>query len=155
MTEDPPMEIKRLALATLVSAATLAATGYVVFGVALPDFYTDFMKAGSATGVARLPMLWWPIALGMLSYGVLIALAVATRPGPVNLATGMMIGALVSFLAWFAADFILYGISNVGNVWGILVDPLLEAVPGALAGGAVAVVVRNERPRRSHAKHAA
>lgn len=38
----------------------------------------------------------------------------------------------------------MYGISNVGNLSGILVDPLLEAVPGALAGGAVAAVLRME-----------
>jgi hypothetical protein len=65
-----------------------------------------------------------------------------------------MIGASVSFLAWFTAEFILYGISNIGNISGILVDPLLEAVPGALAGGAIAAVLRNVRPYRSLATYA-
>jgi hypothetical protein len=155
MTKDKPMNMKRLAVGTLVGAATLSAAGYVIFGLALPDFYRDFMNAGSATGVARQPMLWWAIALGMLSYGLLIALAIETRAGSVSVWMGMMIGASVSFLAWFAADFILYGISNVGNVFGILVDPLLEAVPGAVAGGAITAVLRNARAYRSRARYAA
>jgi hypothetical protein len=34
-----------------------------------------------------------------------------------------------------------YGISNVGNLTSTLVDPLLELVPGALAGGVIAAVL--------------
>jgi hypothetical protein len=149
------MEMKRLAVGALVGAATLSGAGYCIFGVVLPDFYANFMNAGSASGVARQPMLWWAVALGMLSYGLLIALAIETRAGSVSVRAGLMIGASVSFLAWFTADFILYGIANVGNVLGILVDPLLEAVPGALAGGAIAAVLRSVRADRSHARYAA
>jgi hypothetical protein len=35
----------------------------------------------------------------------------------------------------------LYGISNVGNVFGTVVDPFLELVPGALAGGVITIVL--------------
>ena len=49
-------------------------------------------------------------------------------------------GAVVSFLLWFTADFMLYGISNVGNLIGTVTDPLLELVPGAIAGGVIAFV---------------
>jgi hypothetical protein len=149
------MDVKRLAIGTLVSAATLSGAGYIIFGVVLPDFYTNFLNAGSATGVARQPMLSWAIALGMLSYGLLIALAIETRVGSVTVLTGAMIGALVSFLTFFTGDFILYGISHVGNVPGILVDPFLEAVPGAVAGGLVAAVLGRFRERRSHTRQAA
>jgi hypothetical protein len=154
MKEDS-MDVKRLAIETLVSAATLSGAGYIIFGVVLPDFYTNFLNAGSATGVARQPMLLWAIALGMLSYGLLIALAIEARAGSVTVRTGAMIGALVSFLTFFTGDFILYGISNVGNVPGILVDPFLEAVPGAVAGGLVAAVLGHFRERRSHTRQAA
>jgi hypothetical protein len=148
------MDIKRLAIGTLVSAATLSGAGYIIFGVVLPEFYTNFLSAGSATGVARQPMLVWAIALGMLSYGLLIALAVDTRGGSVTVRTGAMIGALVSFLTFVTADFILYGISNVGSVSGIFIDPFLEAVPGAVAGGLVAAVFTHSRERRSDTRRA-
>jgi len=140
---------KRLAIGTFVGAATLAATGYVTFGVAFPNFYTDFLKAGPATDVERQPFLIWAVALGMLSYGALLTLAIGSMSRSLRVGTGMKMGAIVSFLLWFTADFILYGISNVGNVTGILVDPLLEAVPGAVAGGVVALVLGSVQEHRA------
>jgi hypothetical protein len=131
---------KRLVIGTLFGAVTLSAAGYAIFGMALPDFYVDFLKAGSATGVERQPFLLWAVALGMLSYGALMTLVIGSRPGTPRVSTGMKMGAIVSFLLWFTADFMLYGISNVGNLTGTLVDPLLELVPGTIAGGVIAFV---------------
>lgn len=149
------MNIRRLVVGTLVGALTLTAGGYVVFGLTFPQFYTDFMKAGSATGVAREPFLFWPIALAMISYALLMTLMIARSADTSTIQEGIRIGALVSFLLWFTADFMLYGISNVGNLAGIVIDPLLEAVPGALAGAVVAVVLRRTRARRALERHAA
>jgi hypothetical protein len=39
----------------------------------------------------------------------------------------------------------LYGISNVGSFKGTVTDPLLEMVPGAIAGGVIAAVLRTIR----------
>ena len=135
------MNAKGLALGTLVGALALTAAGYVVFGLAFPRFYTDFMNAGSATGVARQPFLIWPAAVAMLSYALLLTLVIATSAHTPSVSGGMRIGALVSFLLWFTADFMLYGISNVGSMVGTFIDPVLEAGPGAVAGGVIAVVL--------------
>jgi hypothetical protein len=139
------MDAKRLALGTFVGALTLSAVGYLIFGVVWPGFFTDFMQAGTATGVARQPPLLWAVAAAMLSYGLLVTLAIASRGAALTIRAGMGIGAVVSFLLWFTADFMLYGISNVGNLKGVVVDPLLEVVPGAIAGGLIAVVLRRAR----------
>ena len=135
------MDTKGLVIATLVGALILSITGYAIFGVAFPNFYSDFMTAGSAIGVERQPMLWWAVAVGLLSYSLLLTLAVASRAGSLTVGAGMTIGAVVSFLLWFTADFMLYGISNVGDLTGVIIDPLLELVPGAIAGGAIAIVL--------------
>ena len=132
---------KRLAIGTICGAVTLSAIGYAIFGLALPGFYADFMNAGSATGVEREPVLLWAVALGMLSYGALMTLAIGSRPGLVKVTGGMTMGAIVSFLLWFTADLMLYGISNVGDLTGVLIDPLLKLVPGAAAGGVITFVV--------------
>ena len=145
---------KRLLIGTFVGAVTLCATGYLIFGVALPNFYADFMHAGSATGVARQPFLLWAIALGMLSYSALITLAMGGRSVSLKIPTGMKIGAVVSFLLWFTADFMLYGISNVGDLTGTVLAPLLEAVPGAIAGGVIAFVL-GKFPAAALSRHAA
>ena len=52
----------------------------------------------------------------------------------------MRTGAIVGYLLWFTANFMFFAVSNVGNVMSTLVDPLLELVPGAFAGGMVAAV---------------
>jgi hypothetical protein len=146
------MNARRFTIGTGVATIVLSATGIFIFGVLLPAFYTRFMNAGSAIGVPRQPMLWWAIAIGMLAYGALIAFAIVSRPQPLGVTDGMAIGAVVSVLMWLAADFILYGISNIGSVTSILVDPLLEAVPGALAGGCVAAATGIARNEHEHGR---
>jgi hypothetical protein len=137
------MDAKRFVTATLIGGLTVLLTGYLLF--ALPPFegfYAYAMNAGSATGVARESPLLWAVALGALAYSSLIVFAIGNRARPLTAATGIRNGALVGFLVWFTADFMFYGISHVGNLTSTLVDPLLELVPGAIAGGAIALVLR-------------
>jgi len=149
------MDAKRFVFGTVAATTVLSAAGLIIFGALLPDFYTRFMNAGSAVGVPRQPVLWWAIAIGMLAYGALIAVPIVSRPRPLNVTNGMAMGAIVSLLMWLAADFILYGISNIGSVTGIVLDPLLEAVPGALAGACVAAFTKPARNEREPVTRAA
>ena len=132
------MDTKRLVAGTLVGGIILYAVGYVIFDLAFADFYAA--NAGSATGVVRDPQLVWAVALGSLSYAALITLAIGSRVGSSTMGAGVMSGAVVGFLLWFTADFILYGVSNVTNLTRSVVDPLLELVRGGLSGGVIAVV---------------
>lgn len=139
------MTAKQLAAGTVVGAATLSATGYVMFAIVLGNFYAHALSAGSATGVPRDALVFWAVGLGALSYGALMTLAMGSRAGSPTMGTGIKIGAVVGFLVWFTADFMLYGMSNVLNLTSALVDPLLEVVPSAITGGAIAVVLRKLR----------
>jgi len=136
------MHAKQLVIGTLVGAVTVLAIGYLMFTAALGNFYAYAMNAGSAAGVAREPQLFWAVALGALSYGALLTLVIGSRASNLTLGSGVKMGAIVSFLLWFTADFMLYGISNVGSLTTTIVDPLLELVPGAMAGGVIASVLR-------------
>jgi hypothetical protein len=136
---------KELATGTVVGAVTLSATGYVMFWTLLGNFYACALSGGSATGVPRESPLIWAVALGALSYGALVTLAIGTRAGPPTLGAGIKAGAVIGFLVWFTADFILYGISNVLNLTSALIDPLLEVVPSAVTGGAVGALLRKRR----------
>jgi hypothetical protein len=135
------MATKRLATATVVGAVTLSATGYAIFGVAFRDFYTYALTAGSAAGVPRQEPLLWAVALAALSFSTLLTLVIGSRERPTT-GSGVAIGGLVGFLVWFTADLMLFGISNVLNLTSALLDPLLEIVPSAAAGGAIATVLR-------------
>lgn len=140
------MRAKQLGIGTLAGAVTVLATGYLIFTAALGNFYAYAMNAGSATGVAREPQLFWAIALGALSYGALLTLVIGSRAAYLTVGAGVKMGAVVSFLLWFTADFMLYGISNVGNLLTTIVEPLLELVPGAVAGGVIAGVLSRMAP---------
>ena len=135
------MTAKRFAVATLVGALAVLATGYVIFWLAFGDFYGYAMSAGSVNVARERPVLW-ALVLGTLSYTALITLAIGSRADPVNLAGGIKIGAVLSFLLWLTADLMLYAVSTVGNVTTTFVDALLETIPGAIAGGAIAVSLR-------------
>jgi hypothetical protein len=78
-----------------------------------------------------------------MAYGALVTLAIGSRRAQTRIAAGMRIGAVVGFLLWFTADLMFFGISNVGTLTSALVDPVLELVPGAFAGGLVAAVLGN------------
>ena len=137
------MDTKRLVTGTLVGGIILYAAGYLIFDLAFADFYSA--NTGSATGVARDPQLVWAVALGSLAYAALVTLALGSRAGSWNIGAGVKIGAVVGFLLWFTADFILYGINNVANLTRAVVDPLLELVRGGIAGGVIAVVLAKIR----------
>jgi hypothetical protein len=140
------MDAKRFVIGTLVGGITVLATGYPIF--AMPpfrNFYAYAMNSGSATGVAREAPLIWAVALGALSYSALVTLALGSRASSLTVGAGMKIGAVVGFLLWFTAAFMFYGISNVGNLTSTVLDPLIELVPGAIAGGVVALVLGKVR----------
>lgn len=139
------MEAKRFVIGTLAGGVIVLAAGYLIFTLAFGNFYAYAMNSGSATGVQRDPPLMWAVALGALSYSALVTLAVGSRGRDVSTGAGVRIGAIVGFLLWFTADFMFYGISNVGNLTSTLVDPVLGLVPGALAGGVIAAVLAKVR----------
>ena len=133
------METRRFVTGTLVGGVTLFVLGYLIFDLAFADFYSA--NAGSATGVARDAQLVWAVALGSLSYAALITLAIGSRAGSATIGGGVQIGAVVGFLLWVTADFILYGITNMTNLTRTVVDPLLELVRGGIVGGVTALAL--------------
>ena len=137
------MDIKRVVTGTVVGGIILYAVGYLIFDLAFGEFYAA--NAGSASGVDRDPQLVWAVALGTLSYAALVTLGIVSRSSSSNVGAGVKVGAVVGFLLWFTVDFILYGITNVGNLTRTVVDPLLELVRGGIAGGVIAVVLGKVR----------
>jgi hypothetical protein len=98
------------------------------------------MTAGAATGVPRDAPLLWAALVGALAYAALVAVAIGDRTRSIG--GGMKVGATVGFLLWVTSNFMLYAISHVGNLTTTLVDPFVELVPGAVAGAAIALVLR-------------
>jgi hypothetical protein len=133
------MNPKRLLIGTIGGGIVLFVVGYLMFSVAFDSFYRA--NIGSATGVSRASELLWATILGSLSYAALITYTIENRSGAVTVGTGAQIGAIVGFLLWFTADFVIYGTTNVANLTRTIVDPLLEIVHGGIGGAVIAAVL--------------
>jgi hypothetical protein len=146
------MDAKRFVIGTLVGGIVLYATGYLIFDVAVAQYYAN--NAGSATGVARTPQLVWAVLLANLAYAALIVFTAGNRGAALSLAEGATIGAIVGFLLWSAADFVFYGTTHISNLTRTIVDPLLEIVHGGLGGVAIGAVVAGIAPARRNVQPA-
>jgi hypothetical protein len=134
------MDAKRLVMGTVVGGVVLYAVGWLIFTKAFAAFYAA--NAGSATGVDRSTQILWAVLLGNFAYATLITYAMGNRAGSLSIGEGAMTGAIVGFLIWATADFILFGVSNTSNLTKTIVDPLLEIVHGGVAGAVIAAMLR-------------
>ena len=104
---------KRLITGTVAGGITLFVLGYLIYGLALADFFAG--NAGGATGVARDTVIMWAIAVGEFSIAALVTLALGWT-GASSMRDGFKTAALVGFLVWLGADFIHYGVHDVANL---------------------------------------
>ena len=141
------MDAKRFVVGTVVGGIVLYIVGYLIFTLAFARFYAA--NAGSATGVDRSAELTWAVALGSFAYAALVMYAMGNRVGPLSIGGGIKIGAVVGFLLWLTADFILYGSTNIANLTRTIVDPLLEIVHGGGIGGVFIALVLRRMPTAS------
>lgn len=132
------MTLKRFVVGTVAGGVTVLATGYLMFATALSAFYAYALSAGAASGVQREPALIWAVALGALSYGALLTLAIDRPAARRGVLAGAGTGAIVGFLMWSTSNFMLYGVTNIGNATTTLISPLIELVPGTVAGAVIA-----------------
>ncbi|MEY2855120.1 MAG: hypothetical protein RL030_2252 [Pseudomonadota bacterium] len=137
------MDYRKFIVGTVVGAVALFAVGYLLFEVLLSDFYAA--NRGAATGVDRESGIIWAQVLGALAYAALICYAMGAR-GAGSVSAGVKAGAVVGFLLWFAADLTLYSLQNVSNLTIALVDPLVEAIHGGIAGGVIGWIVSRMKP---------
>ncbi len=133
------MDAKRFVVGTVVGAITVYLVGWVIFDWIFSGFYRA--NAGLATGVDRGATIWWAMVVAELGYGALIVYALGRRPAPKSIVEGTRVGAVVGFLLWLTVDFIFYASTNLSLFPVTIVDPLLEAVHGGIAGAVIAAVL--------------
>jgi hypothetical protein len=134
------MRALRFSVAVVAGAATLAAGGVLIYGVLFPTYFPDVLRAGTAIGVPREAIDTRALTIGLLAYSGLLTVVIgmAGIRTPVG---GAALATVVSALQWFSADFLLVAVTHVGTAADIAVDPLLKAVPAAVAGAVIAAIL--------------
>jgi hypothetical protein len=133
------MNMKRLAIGSLVGAVTLYVLGIVIWEMVFANFFAA--NSGSATGVEKDPQVIWAIVLGTLLYAELVTLGLESRGSSVSIADGFKVGAVIGLLLWGTTDLILFGYTNLNNLTGVIGDIALEGVRGGICGAVVAGVL--------------
>ena len=132
------MNAKQLTLGIIAGTVVAMIVGYVIWDVLVADFFAANM--GSAIGVMRDTQLLWAVVVGTAAYTALIALALGMQSGGPTIVSGLKAGAIVGFLVWLTADFMLLGVMNVHTLTIAIVDPILEAIRAGITGAAIAAV---------------
>ena len=130
------MDMKRLAIGTVVGGITMFLVAYLIWDILL-DYWNG---AFDAAGVAREAQLLWVNALSHVPAAALITLAIE-RGGSSTIGGGVKIGAIVGFLVWSSVDLAFYANTTIFDLTAICVDSLLASVHFAIGGGVIAAVL--------------
>ena len=133
------MAIKKILLAGIAGAVVYFLLGWLFYGILLMNFMTE--NAGSATGVAKEPMLMWALALGDLFWGFLLAVIFGSWTNIRTWLAGAKAGAIIGLLMGAGIDLMMYGTSNLYNCTALVADVIVVIIMTAIAGAVVAVIL--------------
>ena len=134
-----PMNTKKFVLGTVAGGVVYFLLGFVVYAILLESFFAS--HAGSATGVTKADMQFWPLILGNLAQAALLSYIFLQWANIKTFGAGLTAGATIGFLMTLGFDMIMYDTSNVMDLTGSIVDTLVYTIITALVGGVVGVVL--------------
>ena len=131
----------KILIAGVTGAIVALILGFLTWGMALSGFMEA--NSGSATGVMRSDseMLWIPMILGHLSWGILFAIIYGRWANISTFASGAQAGALLGFLIGFTFDMINLGTTHLTNTTAAIVDVIAMTIISAIVGGVVAMML--------------
>ena len=133
------MNIKRLAIGSVVGTIVLYLLGMLIWEVLFTDFFEA--QAGSAEGLWREAPIVWAMVVGTLLFAVLLTLGLESGSGSKSIVDGLKVGFVVGLLLWGTADLILYGLTNMNTLTGAIADAVLEGIRAGITGGVIALVL--------------
>jgi hypothetical protein len=133
------MDMKRLAIGTIVGGITSYIAGYLIFDVATIGTYYA-ANFGIAGAVREVPVQW-AIVVSNLAMAAVITYCTATRANAQSIGGGLLSGLTIGFAVWFIADFSVYGYTNLLNLQLAISDPFLSSIPAGAAGAVIAAVL--------------
>lgn len=133
------MNLKQLAIGTVVGAITLLVVGFLLFGVILANFYVE--NTGFAVDAFRAGMVEWAFILSSVPFSLLITLCILRQPGTATLRQGFQAGAVIGFLIWLGTDLTTYSLTHLWTLTIVIVDPIVAAFQNGVAGTAIALAL--------------
>jgi uncharacterized membrane protein len=132
------MNAKQFAIGTITGGVAFFLLGFLAYAVLLDDFFEA--NAGSASGVMKTEMEWWPLILGNLSHAALLTYVFQKWAGIRSFSAGIQGGALIGCMVAAGFDLTMYDTSNIMNLTGALADIVVWTCISAIAGGLIGMV---------------
>ena len=136
------MRTNKILLAGLAGGVVYFLLGWLIYGMVLASFM-DGQSTPEGMAVMRPDdgMVFWAMIVGNIAGGMLLAVIFGRWANISTWQTGAMAGAVIAGLMAMSYDFLIYGTTNMMSLTGVLVDIVVYAVLGAIAGAVVAMVL--------------
>lgn len=108
--------------------------GFLIYGILMIEYFVSQMN--SFPGLSKDPMEVWAIALGNITWGVLLAY-VLNLGGIKSAVSGGINGAILFFLFSLGMNIVSYGQFNLYSLPLSFVDGLCMAVLGCMGGALI------------------
>ncbi len=133
------MNVNKMILATVGGGVTAFVLGWLLYGMALADFFQA--NQGSASGVMKDPPEMWALIVGNLGHALLLAYVFARWAGVSTFGGGLKAGAVLGLLMALGFDFIMLGTTNLMNLTACIADLVVFTVLMGLTGGVVGLIL--------------
>ncbi len=135
------MNTNKIIIAGIVGGVVAFILGFLIYGMALSNFFAS--NAGSASGVMRADdeMLWIPMIVGHLTWGLLFAVIFGRWAQISTFSTGAQAGALIGFLIACTFDFINLATTHISTLTAVIVDLIVMTIVSAIVGGVVGLML--------------
>lgn len=133
----------KVLLAALAGGVAYFLLGWLLYGILLDPYFRS-MTTPEGLAVQRAPeeMVMWAIALSNLVYALMLAIIFNRWASISTFQGGAIAGGIIGFLMALSVDLSMYSMLNLWTgMAGLIVDPLVSGVMGALVGGIIGWVL--------------
>jgi arginine exporter protein ArgO len=135
------MNSKKFLIGTLVGGIAFFFLGYLIYGLALANFFSQHTVAASTSMKPMSEIIWWALILGNLAAGALLTY-VFLKLGNINsFSSGAGTAAVIGFFFALSMDLIRFATENTFDLTAMMTDVVVGTVMYAIAGGFIALVL--------------
>jgi hypothetical protein len=129
------MNTNKIIVAGLLGSVLAFILGWIIWGMLLSGVMGNY--AGTASGVMRGQdeMLWFPLVIGHLGLGFLLAIIYGRWAAISTFNTGAKAGSAIGFLVAFANNMIMLGTTHIMQPTGAIIDIIASAISMGFIGG--------------------
>lgn len=139
-TKPNLMDTKKFLTGTLVGGIVFFFLGYLIYGMAMADFFTAHTVTTSAMRSME-EIVWWALIVGNLAGGAMLTYIFLKWANVSSFGSGASAAAAIGFFLALNMDMIRFATAGTFDLTGALTNVVLLTVLNAVAGGAIGAVL--------------